>query len=152
MVIACAQASISDCSNFHIMCDVPSTAVFYSKSVECFSCMSSKFFLKPFVTMLVAPILTGIIIPFIFHICLISVHKLLYCSFFSASFYVTFLSTAISTSTSMHVFSFSFLIIICGLFAVTSVSVHPLIPQHCHIFKFTYWCVRACVHTISLSF
>jgi hypothetical protein len=49
------------------MCDVPSSAVFCSEPIECFPGMASKFFLKPFVTMLVAPIITGIIIHFRFH-------------------------------------------------------------------------------------
>ena len=36
----------SHCSTFHIMCDVPSTAVFCSESIECFPGTASKFFLK----------------------------------------------------------------------------------------------------------
>jgi len=44
------------------MCDVPSTAVFCSESIECFSRVASKFFLKFLVTIPVAPIITGIII------------------------------------------------------------------------------------------
>jgi hypothetical protein len=39
----------------------------------------------------VAPIITGIIIHFRFHIHCISMHKLLYFNFFSASFCTTFL-------------------------------------------------------------
>ena len=83
----------------------------------------SKFFLKPIVTVPVAPIITGTIIHFVFHICCISIHTFLYFSFFSASFCTTFLSAGIATSISTQVFSFLFLIIISGLFAVTSVSV-----------------------------
>jgi hypothetical protein len=72
----------------------------------------------------VAPIITGIIVHFRFHIHCISIHKLLYFNLFSASFCTTFLSAGIATSISMHVFSFFlFLIIIAGLFAVTSLSV-----------------------------
>jgi hypothetical protein len=48
----------------------------------------------------------------------------LYFNFFSASFWTTFLSAGIATSISVHVFSFLFLIIISGLFAVTSLSAY----------------------------
>jgi len=68
----------SHCSTFRIMCDVPSIAVFCSESIECFPGTASKFFLKLFVTTPVAPIVTGIIVHFSFHIRCISVHKLLY--------------------------------------------------------------------------
>jgi hypothetical protein len=105
------------------MCDVPSTAVCCSESVECFTAVAYKYFFKPFVTTPVAPITTGTIIHFMFHIRCISVHKLLYFSFFSASFCMTFRSAGIATSINMHVFYFLFLVIISGLFAVTSLSV-----------------------------
>ena len=113
----------SHCSTFRIMCDVPSTAVFCSESIEWFPGIVSKFFLKLLVTLPVAPIITGIIVHFRFHIRCISTHKLLYFNFFSASFCTTFLSAGIATSISVHVFSFLFLIFISGLFAVTSLSV-----------------------------
>ena len=94
-----------------------------SESIECFPGTDSKFFLKLLVTIPVAPIITGIIVHFRFHILCISIHKLLYFNFFSASFCTTFLSAGIATSISVHVFSFLFFIIISGLFAVTSLSV-----------------------------
>ena len=50
------------------MCDVPSIAVFCSESIECFPGTASKFFLKLFVTIPMAPIITGIIVHFRFHI------------------------------------------------------------------------------------
>ena len=84
-------AHASHCSTFRIMCDVPSIAVFCNESIECF---------------------TGIIVHFRFHIRCISVNKLLYFNFFSASFCTTFLSAGIATSISVHVFSVLFLIII----------------------------------------
>ena len=59
------------------MCDVPSIAVFCSESFECFPGTASKFFLRLLVTIPVAPIITGIIVHFRFHIHFISVHKLL---------------------------------------------------------------------------
>ena len=121
----------SHCSTFRIMCDVPSIAVFCSVSIECFPGTVSKFFLKLLVTIPVAPIITGTIVHFRFHIRHISIHKPLYFNFFSASFCITFLSAGIATSISVHVFSLLFLIIISGLFAVTSLSVcksTPFIP------------------------
>ena len=68
----------SRCSTFRIMCDVPSIAVFCSESIECFPGIVSKFFFKILVTIPVAPIITGTILHFRFHIRCISIHKLLY--------------------------------------------------------------------------
>jgi len=42
------------------MCDVPNIAVFCSESIEHFPGMASKFFLKPLVTIPVAPIIRGL--------------------------------------------------------------------------------------------
>ena len=50
------------------MCDVPSTAVFCSEYIECFPGTASKFFLKLLVTIPVAPVITGTIVHFRFHI------------------------------------------------------------------------------------
>ena len=105
------------------MCDIPSIAVFCSESIEYFLGIVSKFFFKLLVTIPVAPIITGTIVHLRFHIRCISIHKLLYFNFFSASFCTTFLSAGITTSIGVHVSSFLFLIIISGLFAVTSLSV-----------------------------
>ena len=69
-----------------VLCDVPSIAVFCSESIECFPGTASKFFLRHLVTIPVAPIITGIIVHFRFHIRCISIHKLLYFNLFSASF------------------------------------------------------------------
>jgi len=108
----------SDCSAFRIMCEIPNIAVFCSESIECFPSTASKFVLKLLVTIPVAPIITGIIVHFRFHILCISIHKLLYFNFFSASFCTAFLSAGIATSISVHVFSFLFLNIICCNFSV----------------------------------
>ena len=113
----------SHCSTFRIVCDVPSIAVFCSESIECFPCIVSKFFFKLLVTIPVAPIITGIIVHFRFHIHCISTHKLLYFNYFSASYCTTFLSAGIATSISADVFSFLFLIVMSGLFALISLSV-----------------------------
>jgi hypothetical protein len=64
--------------------------------------MAFIFFFKHFVTIPVAPITTGVIIHFMFHIHFISIHKVLYFSFCFASFCVTFLSAGIATSVTMH--------------------------------------------------
>ena len=68
----------SHCSTFRIMCDVPSIVAFCSESIEFFPGAGSKFFLKLLVTIPVAPIITGIIVHFRFHIRCTSIHKLLY--------------------------------------------------------------------------
>ena len=81
---------VSHCSTFGIMCDVPSIAVFCSEPIECFPCTASKFFLKRLVTVPVAPIITGIIAHIRFHMRCLSIHKLLYFNFFSASFCTIF--------------------------------------------------------------
>ena len=113
----------SHCSTFRIMCDVPSIAVFCSESIECFPGTVSKFFFKLLVTIPVALIITGTIVHFRFHIRCISIHRLLYLNFFSASFCTIFLSAGTATSISVRVFSFLFLIIISGVFAVTSLFI-----------------------------
>ena len=94
------------------MCDVPSIAVFCSESIEGFPDTATKFFLKLFVTIPVAPIITGIILQFRFHICFISIHKLFYFNLFSASFRKTFLSAGVATSISVHVIIIIIIIII----------------------------------------
>jgi hypothetical protein len=38
------RVQVSDCSPFHIMCEVPNTAVFFSETIECFLGMVSKIF------------------------------------------------------------------------------------------------------------
>jgi len=109
---------VSDCSTFRIMCDVPSIAVFFIKSTDCFPGMASNFSFKPCVTIPVDHIITGIIIHFMFHIRCIYIHKLWHFSFFSASFCTIFLSFGVATSINMHGFSFPFLIIIYDLYAI----------------------------------
>ena len=139
------RVQVSHCSTFRIMCDIPSIAVFCSESIECFPVISSKFLLKLLVTIPVASAITGIIVHFRFHIRCISIPKLLYFNLFSPSFCTTFLSAGIATSISVHVFSFLFLIIISGLFAVTSLAVYCLIPQHRDISLFIHWLGHLCV-------
>ena len=133
----------SHCSTFRIMCDVPRIAVFFLVNLECFPGTVSKFFFRLLVTIPVAPIITGIIVHFRFHIRCISVHNHLYFNFFSASFCTTFLSAGIATSVCMFsLFCFYYIWPICCNF---SVCVYCLIPQHCDIYLFIHWLGHVCV-------
>ena len=105
----------SDCNAFHIMCDVPGICVFCSASIKSFGGMASKFFHKPFLTLPMAAAITGIMMHLKFYIHCISIHKLLYFSFFSPSFCSTFLSTGIATSISTHTFFLLLLLLLLSL-------------------------------------
>ena len=121
------------------MCDVPSIAVFCNESVECFPDTASKFFFRILVTIPLAPVITGIIVHFRFHIRCISIHKILYFNFFSASFCTKFLSAGIATTISVHVLFFVFDYCIRPICCNFSVCVYCLIPQHCDISLFYYY-------------
>ena len=140
----------SHCITFRSMCVVPSIAVFCSESNECFPGTVSKFFLTLLVTIPVAPIAIGIIVHFRFHIRCISIHKLLYFNFFSASFCTTFLSAGIATSINVHFFPFLFLIIISGLFALTSLSVCTAWFHNTVTSPSSYTGLGMCVHHLSV--
>ena len=114
------QASL--CSTFRILCDVPSIAVFCSESVVCFPGIVSKFVFKFLVTIPVAPIITGTIVHLRFYNRFISIHKLLYFNFFPLPF-AQYFCLRVLPHLSVCMFSILFLIIISGLFAVTSLSV-----------------------------
>jgi len=98
------RLQVSDYCTRRIMCDVPRLAASCSESIERFPGMASKFCFKLFVNIPVASVIFGLIIHSIFHIRCISIHKLLYFSLFSASFYVTFLYAGIAISISVHVY------------------------------------------------
>ena len=68
------------------MCNVSSVAVFCSEYIDYFPGMVFGFFFKPFVTTLVALIITGTIIRFMFNIRCICTPKLVWFSFFSDPF------------------------------------------------------------------
>ena len=121
---------VSDSSTFHIMCDVPSIAVFCSESVECLPGMATKDFLKPFVTIPVAAVVTGIILHLIFHNLCISIHKLSYFSFFSASVCITYSVCGYCHIYQCACFLFLFFVIIYGLFPVTPLSVFTAFYQN----------------------
>jgi hypothetical protein len=74
--IPTAQTSVSHCSTFRIMCDVPTIAVCCSESIECVPGTAFKTFFRPFVAIPMAAIITGIITHFMIHIRCISIHKL----------------------------------------------------------------------------
>jgi len=78
---------VSTCSTFHVMCDVPTTAVFCIESSECFPGMVYKFLIKSFVTIPVAQITIGISIHFMFTF-VVSLYVNSYMSYFPASFCV----------------------------------------------------------------
>jgi hypothetical protein len=75
------RLQVSDCSTVRIMYNVPSTAVFCSKSIECYPGVDSKFFFNPSVTLPVAVIITGMNTNFMFHIRCISIHTRISVSF-----------------------------------------------------------------------
>jgi hypothetical protein len=78
-VIPTAQASSFRLQYFpYYVCDVPSTAVCCSESIECFSDMASKFVFQPLVTIPVAPDMSTINVRFMFHISCTSKHNVLY--------------------------------------------------------------------------
>ena len=80
------------------MCAVPNTDVFCSSLTTCFPAMLLAYFLNDFEIVPVAPIITGIIFVFTFHMRCISIVSSLYFRIFLASFLITFLSPEIATS------------------------------------------------------
>ena len=139
------RVQASHCSTSRIMCDVPSTAIFCTESIECSHCMSSKFFFKTCLTIPVAPAVFSVINNFMFYIRCISVHRRLYFSFFSASFCVIFLSAGAATLSVV-------LIIISVLFAVSSLSLCTAWFRNNVTSSRSHLCVCVCVHAICLSF
>jgi hypothetical protein len=82
--------------------------------------MSSKFFFKTLVAVPVAPVMTGIIMHFIFYIRCISTHNFLYFFPVFATFVRDISVHGTATSISIHVFFLWFSLYISGLFVVTS--------------------------------
>ena len=78
--------------------------------------MSLTYFLNDLEMVPVAPIITGIILVFTFHMRCISIVRSLYFKIFSASFLITFLSPGIATSINVHVLFSLSRIIMSGLF------------------------------------
>lgn len=64
------RLQVSDYSIFRTTCDVPITP-FCSESTKCLPGVASKFLFKPFVYTTVAPVITGVIIHSVTHICCI---------------------------------------------------------------------------------
>jgi len=92
---------------------------FCTESTECFPGIVSRYIFSPLVTILVIPIITGIMKHFIFQICWISTLTFLYFNFFSASFCTAFLSNGIATSIYKQILSVFLLIFISDLYATT---------------------------------
>ena len=90
-------------STFRSMCAVPNMAVFCSSLTSCFAGLLLTYFLNEFEIVPVAPIITGIIFVFIFHMRCISIVRSLYFRIFSAYFLITFLSPEIAMSINIHV-------------------------------------------------
>ena len=99
--------------------------------------------------------ITGIILHLRFHILCISIHKLLYFSFFSASFCITY-----SVHGYCHIYQYScflslFFVIITGLFSLTLLSVftafcHNTVTSYLYtvVWPFVYVCVCVCARAI----
>ena len=143
------RLQVSDCSTFHIMCDVPRIAVICREPTECFPGMASKFFLKPFVTnkwlqlllvlsynsgsTFIVSLYTNSCILALFHFLLYNTSVCRYCHIYQYAFF--------------HFFVFNYIWPIC---CNCSVRVYCLIPQHCNIFLFIQW--LECMCTICLLF
>jgi hypothetical protein len=84
------------------MCDVPSKAVFCRESIECFPGIVSGYFYSPFVTIPVAPMITGMTKHFMLHIRWIYILKFLCFNFFSDSS-ITLLFDGIATYISRQI-------------------------------------------------
>jgi len=138
----------SHCSTFHIMCDVPSIAVFCSESIECFPGTASKFILKLLVTIPGAAVFTGTIVHFRFHILCISTHELLYFNFSSPSFLLSAVLSHLPACMFSFFFVFNYYIwpICCNF----SVCVYCLIPQHCDISLSSHTGLGMCVYHLSV--
>ena len=132
------------------MCHVPSIAVFCSESIEYFPGMASKFFFKSFVTIPVAPVITAIIIHFMFHVSCVSVYKLLYYTFYSA--FVWHFCPLLLPHLSVCMFSLFCFNYYISCFSVTSLCV-PLdsiavshLHVHIHVWVcLSFWCLVLCI-------
>ena len=124
------------------MCDVPSTAVFCSESIECLPGTASKFFLKPLVTIPVAPIITGIVVHFRF---VVSLHiKSCILTSFPLPFAQHFCLRVLPHQCACFLF-FVFNYYIWPICCKFSVCVYYLISQHCDISLFKHWLRHVCV-------
>jgi len=89
--------NFSHCSTFLFTYDVPTYSCVSRDSTERFPHIVSRYFFSPLVTVPVAPMITGMTKHFIFHICWISVLRLLHFNFFGAPFCIIFLPNGIVT-------------------------------------------------------
>ena len=87
-----------------------------------FPAMAAENLLKPFVAIPETPVITGMILHLMFHFHCTAIRRILYLSFLSASFCVTFLSAPPVISVSVLGSSLIIIIIIIsGLFVINSV-------------------------------
>jgi hypothetical protein len=112
----------SDCSTcmYVCMCDVPRMVVVCNESMECLPGIYSRYFLSPLVTVPVARMTTNITKHFIPHIHWTFMHNFLY--FIFPLLYVLHCYQMALLSVCKF-FKILFVIIICGLFAQTFISV-----------------------------
>jgi hypothetical protein len=90
-------------STFWSMCAVPNMTVFCSSLTSWFPGMSLTYFLNDLEMVPFAPVITGIILAFTFHMCCISIVRSLYLKIISAYFLITFLSPGIATTINIHI-------------------------------------------------
>ena len=88
---------------FRSMCAVSNMAFFCSSLTSWFPDILLTYFLNDFEMVPVAPIITGIIFAFTFHMRCISIVRYLYFRIFSVSFLITFLSPEVATSININV-------------------------------------------------
>ena len=120
-------------STFRSVCTVPNMAVFCSSLTSYFPGMLLTYFLNDFETVPVAPITTGIIFVFTFHMRCISIVRYLYFRIFSASFLITSLSPEIATSINIHVpFSLSRIIMYGLLLGILLLLFNYYFAVSCH--------------------
>lgn len=125
------RLQFSECFTFLVTCDVSSTADICTETTQYFPGIVSRHFHSLLIRNPVAPMITGVIKHWIFHIRWIFILKCLYFNLFSDSFCITFLSGDIATSISKQRLAFLFLLIVFGL------SFYHLIPQYCYILTYT---------------
>ena len=145
-VIPTAQASSFTLQYFPYYVWCYKYSCFCSESIECLPGTASKFFLKLLLTIPVAPIITGTIVHFRFHIRFVSIHKN---SCILTSFPLPFAQHFVCGYCHMYECArFLFFVFNCYIWSICcnfSVCVYCLIPQHCDISLLTHWLRHVCV-------
>jgi hypothetical protein len=129
------------------MCDVPNIPVFCCECIEHFPSNGSKYFFKPFVTILVAPVCTGVMTHLTFDICCISIRKILPLISFLLSF-VWHFCLLVLLHLSVWIFSlFCFNYYVWPVCCNFSISAYPWFHNACTSCTHTvaHQCVHVCV-------